>query len=722
MLPPLQLLFRLCLLALCLSGSGFVYAQPDSADIPGAPKLKRGIERDPNLLVEALTAGKTGDIEKFDAIFTWVASNIKYDYRQYFSGKGSGAETDIKRVLRRRRAICFQYSALMDHLCALAHLHSVTVSGYAKDQLFDVNDTLYFDNHAWNAVMLDDRWYLYDVTRAAGGYEWRLTKFSQRVRRWQENIMTTRMKPKKVVIKVWVPKNTFCKIDGHHEKIERTVMRLPLFWRIADHVLGWFGERYVIDHGTVKNRSYYLTDPRQFAITHFPNVPYWSLTSNMENVEDFSADSAYYHLEKDVHLMQKCEGTACVPCDNYFALTPLEQAKQNIRASLANNPRNGLAPATGYFDIAAIFYKEAELATDSLEKVSSYDSTLFYLQQAKIELKRCGPQNTAFHRFHFTKENQKVKQLKAANKAHTAVNIVNVTNLRSRANKIRIMGNKISTGQRKYLRSYRTLDRLRTKSQAPKPMKDESAEKVRERLDFYEGRADSLDERIRELETSLIERVGQLSNSVWQQSNLLLPQYRYFGNSIYARVVGRLDNRDKPMMEWHDSIRKYERDLSESIGASILAPSDTLYAEFKELEKCTRFRDADQLKTLRLYGQLYVGRAATEGELEAARERFKENVHRDYCYFFQHKLPLTDFTTGYQLFRKKLYRLYKVIKTDTKAETIRHKAFLKEILLTKKRVRNVVANNLKYQATLKAKVKQERRDYIKELKALRRED
>lgn len=722
MLPPLHSLFRLCFLTAMLCSGLWLNAQSDSAAFSKPPRLSRGEERDPKLLVEALTAGKTGDREKFDALFSWVATNIRYDYRQYFSGEGAGAETDIHEILRRKRAICFQYAALMDHLCGLAGIQNVTITGYAKDQLFDVNDSLYFDNHAWNAVKLDDRWHLYDITWSAGGYEYRLTRFSERIQRWRQSIAANKPKLRKEVIKIRIAENRFCGIRAHKEKKVRMVMRLPFFWRVTDRVLSWFSMRYTVDYGKVKDRNYYLTDPRLFAITHFPNVPYWSLTSGISNLQEFSADSVYYHYEKSISFVQTREGTACVPCDDFLALAPLEQKKHAIRMSQANNPHNGLAPAIDCFGIAQIFLKDAAAASDSLEKVTGYDSTLFYLNLARNELQRSNPQNTAFHHFHFDKEAKKVKQVREACQAHNAVNSANVTELRSRANKMRLMGNKLNALQRKYLRSYRALDRFRPRTPAPKPMNEGTEKHVRERLAFHESRIDSLDDRVRELEVALIDRIGQLSDNIWEQSRLLYPQYGFFRKSIYSRYVSLLDNRDKFVVQLHDSIRKYESDLSASIGEKILLPSDTLYSDFRELEKCSRLRDADQLKALRLYGQLYVGNAATLAEVTEARERFKENDRRDFCYFYERKLPLVDFSIGYKRFRADLYALYGFIKTDMKAETFRHKTFLKEILLTKKRVRHVISMNLRYDAELKKKVMRARREYIREQKKLQKED
>ncbi len=702
------------LVFLLLFARGLV-AQPDSAAMR-APHLDWKTERNPALLVEALTAGMDEDTAKFEAIFAWVASNIHYDYRSYFSGKGYDSETDVKRVLIRRKAICFQYAALMNELCAIAGIHSVTVTGYAKDMLFDINDTLYFDNHAWNAVKLNDRWYLYDVTWSAGGYEYRLTHFSQRVYQWRLNIQAKRKKLRKHVTVIHYDNNPFCEIPKHKEKKVRMVLELPLFWRVVDWILSLPRMRMVIDHGKVKNKDYYLTEPRLFAITHFPNAPYWSLTPEISNTREFSADKSYYDLDKKQYLIQEREGKECRECDDFFALDSLGQYKEKIRASLDNNPRNGLEPAANYFHIANLFYKDADEAIDSLDKVQGYDSTVFYLDLAKRELKRSHPQNKAYFKFHTGKDNEKVKLLKNANKKHTAVNVVNVSNLRKRANKIKLIGGKIRSNQRTYYRNHHAMQRFRPKNPAAKTMKDETAENLEGRLDVSEQKLDSLNDRIEELETDFMDRLNNLGDRVWEQEKLLYPQLDYFYECGYERMYGMLDDRDKRMIEYQDSIRKYEAALLLSVKDHVLLPTDTLYVHFIELTKLIKRRDAAQFKTLKLYAQLYAGNIISRDSLEAVRTRFLDLTKKDYCYFFKHRLPIADFTAGYELFRDHHYELYRAIKRDNKAEMLRHKAFVKEISLTKKRANHVINNNLKYQAKYKRQVQKEKREYIRERK------
>ena len=719
MIPPARRYLSHVCLVLMLLLAQTLCAQPDTTAVMRSPVLSRKVERDPKLLVEALTAGKTGDTEKFEAIFAWVASNIQYDYRKYFSGKGNDSDTKIRSILRSKQAICFEYAALMDHLCALADIHSVTVSGYAKDMLFDINDTIFFDNHAWNAVKLDDRWYVYDVTWSAGGYEYRFGKFSQKVYNWRKNIHEKRVKPVKKVLVVKHEKNEFCGIPKHKEKKIRFVEQLPFFWRVVDLILSWYRLRIVIDHGKVKSKDYFLTEPRLFAVTHFPNSPYWSLTPEISNVREFSADPSYYDHDKNQYLIQEREGKICLECDDFFAMDSLEQYKEKAKQSLANNPRNGIEPAANYFHIASIFYKEAYLAVDSLEKVSGYDSTVFYLDLARKELKRSHPQNKAYFKFHTSKDNEKVKQQRKANQKHTAVNIVNVSNLRKRANKIESISGKIKTSQRTSKRNHRSLARFRPKNPAAKQLRDETAEGIEQRLDLGESKLDSMNERIDFLETDFLVRINQLTDNVWSQGKLLRPQNSYFYRCVARRVYDMQDNRDKKMVEFRDSIQHYEDSLLLTVTGQVLLPSDTLYLHFVELNKLIKRRDAEQLKNLKLYARLYTGNIINRDSLEAVRSRFMELTKKDYCYFFKHRLPILDFTIGYEFFRDLHYKLYDAIKRDNKAELLRHKAFVKEISLTKKRAAHVISHNLRYEAKYKRKVLRDKREYIRKQRKTR---
>lgn len=88
-----------------------------------------------------LCAGKTSDIDKISAIFTWVANNISYDYALATSVT-SGYTPDPDRTLSRRTGICFDYASLMAAMLRSQSIPTRLVIGYASPDIY----------HAWNEV------------------------------------------------------------------------------------------------------------------------------------------------------------------------------------------------------------------------------------------------------------------------------------------------------------------------------------------------------------------------------------------------------------------------------------------------------------------------------------------------------------------------------------------------------------------------------------------
>jgi hypothetical protein len=111
-------------------------------------------------LAEKLTNDLSTEHEKFRSIFRWVADNIEYSYSQ--------RSTEPKYVLKKRAAVCSGYSNLLKELCDISGIECEVINGYAKS--FENKDIGKFDKttHAWNAVKLNNEWYLVDATWAAG--------------------------------------------------------------------------------------------------------------------------------------------------------------------------------------------------------------------------------------------------------------------------------------------------------------------------------------------------------------------------------------------------------------------------------------------------------------------------------------------------------------------------------------------------------------------------
>lgn len=129
--------------------------------------IARTIEPTANLekLVNKLTRHCNTDVERYRSIFIWITYTIGYDVEAL--KKPALRETDPEKVVKKRKAVCAGYSALFLRLCELANLECVTIAGWAKNRL-SIGRPLTKTDHAWNAIKINNEWYLCDVTWGAG--------------------------------------------------------------------------------------------------------------------------------------------------------------------------------------------------------------------------------------------------------------------------------------------------------------------------------------------------------------------------------------------------------------------------------------------------------------------------------------------------------------------------------------------------------------------------
>jgi hypothetical protein len=136
----------------------------------------------PDLLAKELVKGLTTDQEKFRVLFRWITDNISYDYPLYLKiiRKESQLKFDRKRksafatraskemyrnMILKKETICGGYAMLLEYMCHEVGLECNFISGYGRT--FS-NYATRGPNHAWNAVKLNNKWYLCDVTWASG--------------------------------------------------------------------------------------------------------------------------------------------------------------------------------------------------------------------------------------------------------------------------------------------------------------------------------------------------------------------------------------------------------------------------------------------------------------------------------------------------------------------------------------------------------------------------
>jgi len=111
-------------------------------------------------LTKALTKDLSNDLDKFRSIFRWITINIEYEIGSKISAPSE--------VLRKKKCVCKGYANLLKAMCDAAKLKCVYVSGWAKGQIVDINWRFKKNQrHGWNAVNIDGKWMLCDVTWAS---------------------------------------------------------------------------------------------------------------------------------------------------------------------------------------------------------------------------------------------------------------------------------------------------------------------------------------------------------------------------------------------------------------------------------------------------------------------------------------------------------------------------------------------------------------------------
>lgn len=117
-------------------------------------------------ITDYLIQPATNDYEKIRGIYTWLITNIEYDTAALASEYYRINQSNLD-ILLRKKAICFGYAKLLKAMCQQAKINCKVVIGYGQNKDIYPKDLTEI-NHAWNAVQLNGKWFLIDVTWAAG--------------------------------------------------------------------------------------------------------------------------------------------------------------------------------------------------------------------------------------------------------------------------------------------------------------------------------------------------------------------------------------------------------------------------------------------------------------------------------------------------------------------------------------------------------------------------
>jgi transglutaminase/protease-like cytokinesis protein 3 len=134
-----------------------------------------------------LTNSLSTDVEKFRAIYIWVCSNIENDFKAFLKNDKERrkyrndsiklekwnkefSKQSFKKLVKEQKTVCTGYAYLIKELSNYANINCEIINGYGRTT-YETKEDYYMSNHSWNAVQLNDKWYLCDATWSTGVFD-----------------------------------------------------------------------------------------------------------------------------------------------------------------------------------------------------------------------------------------------------------------------------------------------------------------------------------------------------------------------------------------------------------------------------------------------------------------------------------------------------------------------------------------------------------------------
>ena len=105
-------------------------------------------------IAAVLKINSKDDLLQYSVISKWVVNNFYYS----IDAKGK----DISYSLNVRKAVCYQYAAIVDSLSKYCDLESEFINGFAKAA--NIKKAYGLEWHSWNSIKINGKIYLSDIT------------------------------------------------------------------------------------------------------------------------------------------------------------------------------------------------------------------------------------------------------------------------------------------------------------------------------------------------------------------------------------------------------------------------------------------------------------------------------------------------------------------------------------------------------------------------------
>ena len=134
-----------------------------------AKQAPANLSENMDALAEYLLQGTSSDVERARSAYSWIAYHVRYDYASM--SLGPACDELAITTMKNGKAVCEGYAALFQTLGRKMNLDVKIIPGYSKGFGYKSGQKFSGFDHSWNAVLINGKWELMDVTWAAGYIE-----------------------------------------------------------------------------------------------------------------------------------------------------------------------------------------------------------------------------------------------------------------------------------------------------------------------------------------------------------------------------------------------------------------------------------------------------------------------------------------------------------------------------------------------------------------------
>eukprot|EP01016_Furgasonia_blochmanni_P004357 TRINITY_DN1168_c0_g1_i3.p1 TRINITY_DN1168_c0_g1~~TRINITY_DN1168_c0_g1_i3.p1 ORF type:complete len:347 (+),score=78.92 TRINITY_DN1168_c0_g1_i3:64-1104(+) len=117
-------------------------------------------------VVEYFAHETKDDFLRIAYIFLWVSENIQFDMEKFVRGHTSNIKSDA--IIKTKRTLAEGFASMFVDMASKLNIRAEKIYGYAKGFNYSAGQRFVSVNHVWNAVRLEEEWYLLDLALANG--------------------------------------------------------------------------------------------------------------------------------------------------------------------------------------------------------------------------------------------------------------------------------------------------------------------------------------------------------------------------------------------------------------------------------------------------------------------------------------------------------------------------------------------------------------------------